>query len=156
MLFVREPTCSYCLCKANLVGGDVMYPHRPDLADRKFWKCVKCNDVFVGCHKDGAPVTLPGGERVTSDGSIPVGTLANRQLREARKRAHSVFDLLWKNTSRPSVSRTLHYSRLAQHLGIDVTKCHIGYFDEETCNKVYKFATDRVSIAGSDALGRWK
>ena len=42
--------CSYCGNDAELVGGESVYPHRPDLYYLKFYQCLPC-DAWVGCHR---------------------------------------------------------------------------------------------------------
>lgn len=113
---MTEVICSYCGKAAQQVSGDVIYPHRPDLKDRQFFLCRPCN-AYVGCHKTGEPL----------------GTLANETLRAARKRAHEVFDALWKNDG--PMSRTEAYVWLANTLGVDPQKCHIAMFDEAQCSQ---------------------
>lgn len=49
-LVMSELTCPYCGKPAQLVGGDVIYPHREDLHEKKFWLCTPCN-AYVGCHR---------------------------------------------------------------------------------------------------------
>lgn len=46
----RGQICPYCGSKTEYVDGTVIYPHRPDLANRKFYICRPCN-AYVGCHK---------------------------------------------------------------------------------------------------------
>ena len=41
--------CPYCGKRAKIVTGDVIYPHRKDLADQKFHLCTPC-EAYVGCH----------------------------------------------------------------------------------------------------------
>ena len=72
-------TCPYCNNPAVLVGGDVIYPHRPDLYEKKFWQCDPC-DAYVGCHRPGVGY---------GDGTRPLGRLANAELREAKKNVHT-------------------------------------------------------------------
>lgn len=63
------PTCPYCGKDSVLVNGHVIYPHRPDLLEKKFYWCKPC-DAYVGCH--------PG----TAN---PLGRLANAELRRANR-----------------------------------------------------------------------
>jgi len=77
-------TWPYCRAAALLVSGAVLYPHREDLAELKFWQCEPCK-AYVGCHRAGVG---------HGDGSKPLGTLANEELRRARNRAHAAFDPL--------------------------------------------------------------
>jgi len=109
--------CPYCGNDAELVGGDVVYPHRPDLADKKIWRCVPC-DARVGCH----PETTK-----------PLGRLANGPLRRAKMDAHAAFDPIWQ---RGEMKRGDAYGWLATQLGIAKEDCHIGMFDLRQCNKV--------------------
>jgi hypothetical protein len=41
--------CGHCGKPAVLINGRVIYPHRPDLADKRFWACAPCA-AHVGCH----------------------------------------------------------------------------------------------------------
>lgn len=113
---MAKVTCPYCQKPAQQVSGDIVYPHRPDLKERKFYLCRPCN-AYVGCHKNGEPL----------------GTLANEQLRAARMRTHEVFDALWKNGG--PMKRTEAYAWLAEILGIKAQSCHIAMFDEAMCMK---------------------
>lgn len=122
----EAPTCPYCSATAVLVGGDVIYPHLPQLARRRFWKCLACADAHVGCHPDS---------------DRPLGRLANKDLRLAKSHAHAVFDPLWEaKIERDNVSkgeaRSRAYRWLAGALGIDPKDCHIGMMDVETCGRV--------------------
>ena len=113
---VPSPVCS-CGQISVLVYGDTVYPHRPDLAHKPFYVCNDC-DTRVGCH----PNTLR-----------PLGNLASFELRKARMAAHEAFDTLWK-TKR--MSRSKAYAWLAKELHMSKTRCHIGNFDEATCQRV--------------------
>lgn len=117
---MKEVVCPYCDQPAELVGGDVIYPHRHDLAHKKFWLCRPCN-AYVGCHAHG-------------DGSHPLGRLANAELRAAKQSVHRVFDPLWQDAPSNGMRRRA-YRWLAGHLGMNVKHCHIGHFDVETCNR---------------------
>lgn len=113
--------CDYCNNKAELVGGDVIYPHRPDLRGLKFYYCADCS-AWVGCHRGTTK---------------PLGRLANTELRLAKQSAHVAFDTLWKRTTPAgSFDRSSAYTWLAQQLGIKREDCHIGMFDEEQCRRV--------------------
>lgn len=111
------PACPYCSGPSALVSGDVIYPHRPDLHEKKFYSCASCN-AYVGCH----PGTV-----------VPLGRLANAELRLAKNRAHSVFDPLWRDGS---MRRVEAYKWLAQSLGIPRKQAHIGMFDVAQCKAV--------------------
>ena len=109
--------CPYCVGKPELVGGDVIYPHRPDLYEKRFYLCRPCN-AYVGCY--------PG----TTN---PLGRLANAELRKAKNTAHAAFDPLWMTGKQ---KRKEAYAWLASQIGVDVKDCHIGMFDVEVCRRV--------------------
>lgn len=68
---------------ADLVYGSNIYPHRPDLSELPFWRCPVCNN-YVGCHHK------------TNNPTKPLGVIPNKELKELRKRIHSMLDPLWK------------------------------------------------------------
>lgn len=109
--------CDYCGKPAELVHGNVIYPHRPDLASKLIYRCIPCA-AYVGCHE--------GTEK-------PLGRLANSELRKAKMRAHAAFDPLWKSGG---MKRASAYKWLAGQLGIEGKDCHIGMFDVDRCNRV--------------------
>ncbi|WPJ72217.1 hypothetical protein DEEACLCL_00200 [Salmonella phage CRW-SP2] len=116
---MKPVICDYCGHPAEFISGDVLYPHRPDLRNLKFWVCQPC-DARVGCHSHG-------------DGKTPLGRMANAELRAAKQEAHRSFDPIWKSGER---SRSDAYSWLAYQLGIKKSDCHIGLFDIDMCRKV--------------------
>lgn len=125
---MTAPRCPYCDQDAELVTGDAIFHLRHDLSAKYFWRCEPC-DAHVGCHAPGAVVH----GSLKSDGTLPLGTLANRELRQARTRVHNAFDWVWR-TGR--LHRTSAYAWLAGRLDIPINSCHIGTFDLETCNRV--------------------
>lgn len=110
-------TCSYCGKDAALVGGSVIYPHRPDLSSKWFYQCKPCS-AYVGCH--------PNSKKA-------LGRLANAELRKHKSAAHAKFDPFWRNGSK---TRSQAYKDLAQAMGLTEKDCHIGMFNIEQCQKV--------------------
>lgn len=111
--------CPYCGSKAKLVDSKVIY-------GRSYGKAFICSnypccDSYVGCHKGT---------------DIPLGTLANSELRKKRNQCHVLFDQTWKSNN---MTRIGAYARLAKLLNIRVNDCHFGMFDLNTCNKAMKF-----------------
>lgn len=115
--------CPYCKQPARLTNGSVIYPHRKDLAKKKFWLCSICS-AYCGCH--------PGTKQ-------PLGTPANRGLRSLRSQVHLAFDPLWqhRNVERAERAkiRKAAYELFAQWMGMTEQECHIGLFSEEQCKK---------------------
>lgn len=126
---MKGPICDYCKNPAILVTGQVIYPHRPDLFKKKFWNCVPCK-AYVGCH----PVS---NHHKTDD--VPLGRLANVELRKLKSLAHAAFDPKWKTGI---LRRKEAYGILADRLGIKRKDCHIGMFDEETCRRVIEISNE--------------
>jgi hypothetical protein len=72
--------------------------------------CESCKS-YVGLH----PFT-----------NIPLGTLADKNTRNARKNCKKPFEQLWRNGK---MSRAEAYQWLADKMGIPVNECHFGWFD---------------------------
>lgn len=120
----HDVRCDYCDRLAVRVTGRSVYPRRPDLAHKAFWFCREC-DAYVGCH--------PGT-------TMPLGRLANAELRRAKQQAHAAFDPIWKSKDK---KRGEAYEWLAGELGISKDNCHIGMFDVETCKRVIEICANR-------------
>ena len=129
----HQPTCQYCGKPAQLVRGDAIYKNRDDLHDMMFWRCAPC-DAYVGCHRKGCTVII-NNRKVISDGTVPLGILANSELRRWKSLAHSAFDWVW---SSGRLSRHESYTWLSSVLGVKKDKCHIGMFDVAMCQRVVK------------------
>lgn len=106
--------CPYCSKTPKLVTGKELFPHLPKLSSKHFWQCKPCG-AHVGCH--------PNTNRA-------MGPVANAELRKARTDAHTAFDPLWKLNY---MERNAAYKWLAETMGIDAKKAHIGYFDIDQC-----------------------
>lgn len=104
------PLCIECGNAASLVGGERIYPHRPDLFSKKFYLC-DCG-AYCGCH--------PGSMK-------PLGFPCGPATRRARSAAHEAFDPIWRDQM---MSRSDAYKWLAETTGIDPEKCHIGMMTE--------------------------
>ncbi len=124
--------CPYCKGLPQLVGGQAIYPGRPDLWALSFWQCKPC-DAYVGCHKAGNGF---------GDGTRPLGSLANAELRAARNRAHAAFDPLWRSGE---MRRRKAYAWLGARLGLPVKRVHIAEFDVATCARVVSVCQARRS-----------
>lgn len=122
--------CHHCGEMARKVGGEVIYPHRKDLYDLKFYYCDNGHDpAYVGTHR---------GNRK------PLGTLANSEERAARSEAHRAFDPIWKYRERGNRTQQSRregaYAKLAEYMGLPKRETHIGMFNVEQCAKVVEFS----------------
>jgi len=125
-------SCPYCDQPAELVTGAAIHPKRAELARLKFYRCVPC-EAHVGTHKAGAYRVIAG-KKVMSDGTQPLGRLANPELRRAKQLAHAAFDPLW------GLSGTMGHKQahvwLAGQMHLKVDESHIGDYDVAQCARV--------------------
>lgn len=122
--------CPYCDDEAALVTGRVIYPHRRDLYGRLFYHCEPCG-AHVGCHR---PRTQHGVD------TVPLGRLANAELRQLKREAHDAFDPLW---SQGNKKRGAAYRWLSNAMGLSANQCHIGMFDPAQCRQVVRLCQSR-------------
>ena len=122
--WMPPPTaCRYCGGKVELVENSEIYRGR-SYGDWPYaYLCRPC-DAFVGLH----PAT-----------DLPLGTLADKSLREARKDAKH----LWQRVgSVLGLDRNQAYQWLADQMQIPKQECHFGHFDEERCALAWKVCDD--------------
>lgn len=114
----------YCVaCSKNVyakcVTGDFIYPHRTDLANKRFYRCPHCGN-YVGTHEDGRPL----------------GTIPTPELRKCRSWVHKVIDSHWLPT-RDTQKRKELYADLSRLLGREY---HTGELNSrEECMKVVDY-----------------
>lgn len=111
--------CPYCKGAVRLVNNSEIYRGR-SYGDwpYAYW-CQPC-DAMVGLHPDT---------------DLPLGTMADKDLREARKDAKS----LWQRVqSMHGWSRGKAYSWLAEQMKIPKSECHFGHFDEDRAGQAWQ------------------
>ncbi|SFH42147.1 Protein of unknown function [Desulfotomaculum arcticum] len=111
--------CPYCGASSKLIDSKIIYGRSYGM----FYVCVnypEC-DAYVGTHQGT---------------TWPRGTLANKELREYRKKAYFAFDSIQRSAG---ISRTQAYKWLAKKLNIPFKSAHIGYFDLSMCQKNGKY-----------------
>lgn len=114
-LIVTGKICKYCFKETtfvNTVFGHVYY-------------CKPC-EAWVGVH-NGTTQSL--------------GSVANKELREWRIKAHAHFDLLWIKKMKvekcsKTKARKAGYAWLAKKLNLEVNNTHISWFEVDMCKKV--------------------
>ena len=118
-----SPDCPYCAGPSELADSAEIYgrPYGP------IYICRPCR-AWVGVHKNTAHYVWP----------VPLGRLANDQLRKLKMRAHQAFDPFWRVAMRKygigkGKARSMGYRWLATKMGMPAQECHIGQFDEEQC-----------------------
>lgn len=126
---VRNFIVKYNLDKCPYCGGDILFKKDSSYIYSKNYGPIyvcenypKCNS-YVGTH----PNT-----------SIPLGRLANAELRQYKKAAHEYFDFMWQCKKRlgDKNARSKGYHWLAMQLDKDLLSTHIGWFNLYDCQKV--------------------
>lgn len=105
--------CNYCGKPAEYVDSTVVYGSSYGM----IYYCKPCN-AWVGVHKGSG---------------TPLGTLANAELRAYRRKAHGLFDRIWR---RRWMSRGKAYAWLSEQMGLAKEETHIGMFSIEQCKIV--------------------
>jgi len=115
--------CPYCGSNVELKPSTVVY-------DKFYGYLYICSnfpkcDSYVGTHKSNL---------------LPLGRLANKELRVLKMKAHKYFDTIWIYRKQQGLkkARRKAYSWLSEKLNLDIDLTHIGYFDKETTEKVIK------------------
>ena len=127
--------CNYCGKPAEYVDSTVVYGSSYGM----IYYCKPCN-AWVGVHKGSG---------------TPLGTLANAELRAYRRKAHGLFDRIWR---RRWMSRGKAYDWLSEQMGLAREETHIGMFSIEQCRTVIDlclvYERDRISKLKEDPHGR--
>lgn len=121
---LQPPICPYCNVPAVFVSSTKVYGRFYGM----LWLCPNyptC-DTYVGCHRKS---------------NLPFGTMANKELRQARMNAHSAFDRLWNGGA---MRRDEAYEGLAKRMGIPASQCHIAMFDLEQCRQVVELVESNI------------
>lgn len=108
-------TCHLCGGVVSLVNNARFYGGR-EYGWPLAYACHSCH-ARVGCHRGT---------------TIPLGTLANKEMMEARQKAHEAFDPYWKGLGLGARRRA--YRRLARATCIE--NPHISWLGIEDCMKV--------------------
>ncbi|MNP36420.1 hypothetical protein D3C76_1298080 [compost metagenome] len=108
-------SCPYCSSSVVFTSNAEVYGK--EYGNGRCYKCTSC-DAYVGVH---------------TGTDIPLGRLANRELRELKKKCHTLFDPVWKLNK--NIKREQAYGRLANVLGIPHAECHFGWFDREMLHR---------------------
>lgn len=106
----QEIKCPYCGIKAEWCENKVIYGKNYG----KSYMCYYCKDCdsYVGCHNNSRN---------------PLGTMANKELRIWRIKAHAVIDPIWKANGH---NRRLLYQKLNVLFGKEF---HIGDSTIQDC-----------------------
>lgn len=110
--------CPYCGEEPRWCSNEVVYGRKIGNS-HMIYLCRPC-DAYVGCHQNTRK---------------PLGTLANKELRLWRRRAHAAIDPLWraqKGREKGKMRKKI-YRALEEHFGREV---HIGESDIDLCRDI--------------------
>lgn len=116
----KEVLCPYCGVKAEFVDSARVYRGK---SYGMIYDCRPCN-AYVGVHHGTAN---------------PLGTMADKETRVWRMRAHEAFDPLWKSNK---MSRSAAYAEMSRRLGIPPEQAHISHMDAGQCQRVVNAFSD--------------
>lgn len=121
--------CPYCGDRSELIDSKEIYGR----SYGNIYICRPC-DAYVGCHKYSTNAK---------------GSLANKELRDARQAAHAAFDPIWElkmarsGCDRQS-ARENAYQWLSRQLNIAREETHIAMFDLLHCQAVVKLCNEWI------------
>jgi len=104
--------CPYCNKEAKFCENKEIYGKNYGKSYMCYY-CAGCN-AYVGCHQNT---------------DKPLGTIANKELRDLRKKAHSLFDPMWQGGK---MKRKEAYKLLEEKTGVK----HISWTDIDSCKKL--------------------
>jgi len=127
---VKKPVCPYCGGDSELVDSSIIYK----TSYGPIYLCKPCW-AYVGVHKGT---------------NIPLGRLANKELRLMKNVAHIAFDHLWgskMDTQQISKhkARNESYRWLSEQMGLHKDDTHIGMFDVEQCLEVIRICSEHIT-----------
>lgn len=106
--------CPYCKSQAEYVDTAVIYRGK---SYGMAYLCKPC-DAYVGVHKGT---------------DLPLGTLANKEDRIWRMKAHAAFDPLWKTGN---MKRRDAYSHMQRLMDMSAAEAHISRMTATQCQKL--------------------
>ncbi len=112
--------CPYCRSMALLRPAKLV--RRGASPEDEVYVCARfptC-DAYVAAHRDSR---------------LPMGTLANKALRQKRREAHLALNRLWEYGY---MSKKEAYRWLQLQLGLPETEAHIAHFSEYRCEQVIR------------------
>jgi len=110
--------CPYCHQNAKWCENKEKYGRNYGRSYMCYY-CQPC-DAYVGCHENSRKA---------------LGTMANKELRELRKKCHALFDPLWKSGK---MKRNQAYQYLVDVTGVK----HIAWTNKNECLDIIKSLTD--------------
>lgn len=108
--------CPYCNRKARLITGKQLYRSIKRIKHYRFWRCDSC-DAHAKCSRDGKPI----------------GSLANAELRQLRRKAHDLME--WIVASGTMDESELH-KMLCQSVGRKSKRVMLVHYSKDDCQAI--------------------
>lgn len=125
--YKRKVNCPHCRQKADFMTSKEYYGKD---YQRNVYVCHSCN-ASIGTH---------------GRSNRPLGTLANKELRQLRKRCHQALDVLWEGSKETQMmTRKDAYVWLRKTLNVTKKEAHIGKLDKRQCRIVIREIKKRES-----------
>lgn len=120
--------CPYCGSQAFLRPASAV--HRHAQPGEEVYVCARypACDAYVSAHRESR---------------LPMGTLANKELRNQRRQAHTALNRLWEQGL---MTRKEAYRWLQIQLGLPESETHIGHFSEFRCKQVISLCSRFPSV----------
>ena len=118
--------CPYCGAEAKLRSATVVYGDATLNKNGYVYVCDRypACDAYVAAH---------------AGNKLPMGSLANRDLRNKRIHAHHAFDQLWKSGR---MTKKEAYRWLQMQFGLPREQAHIAMFGEYMCDRLIRECTE--------------
>ncbi len=125
--------CPYCGSMALLRPAKLV--RRSASPEDEVYVCAR----FPACDAYGA---------AHRDSRLPMGTLADKALRQKRREAHLALNRLWEYGY---MSKKEAYRWLQLQLGLPETEAHIAHFFEYRCEQVIRLCGSFIEAQGQAA-----
>ena len=122
--------CPYCGSQAFLRPASVVHEHAAP--GEEVYLCARfpACDAYVSAHRDS---------------HLPMGTLADKALRQKRRQAHIALNRLWEQGL---MTRKEAYRWLQVQLSLPESEAHIGRFSAYRCEQVIDLCGRFVRAGG--------
>ena len=128
----RGELCPYCHGTTKKISGGEIFGHGKGFDHILMFKCSGTCDAYCGSK-------FYQGQRVS------IGSLANKELRELRKKCHLLFDAQWKGKRNEKLSKKKAYVWLQKFMNLPDELAHFGMFNIEQCNKVIEELSNKTN-----------
>ena len=123
--------CPYCGSQALLRPASLVHKHAAPGEEVYVCAHFPACDAYVSAHRDS---------------HLPMGTLADRPLRQKRRQAHIALNRLWEQGL---MTRKEAYRWLQVQLSLPESEAHIGRFSAYRCEQV-------ISLCGRFTSAGWR